>query len=390
MSWRGTKGAVEAAKEGHEVILTPTSHCYFDYYQSDNENEPLAIGGFLPLEKVYNFNPIPEELTEEESHYVLGAQGNVWTEYMPTEKQVEYMAFPRMIALSEVVWSQPKNKNYKDFISRLESYQRRLESYQRRLDAWDINYANHIYEVKGELKNNDGKLSYDLTTVSDSYPIYYSIDGGYPNQVYSGPISIDTTMTVKAVVKNGEENLGNLFQQEINLHKGVGATITIDKEPHPSYNAGGKEALINGISGSDTRFGDKEWLGFWGEDITIKIERDPEVEVKRIRLRFFVSPGQWIYEPKRVWVYYPMRPEPPKEGDILMGGDFEHGAELLLLSRYNGKPTMEFVYDVDDRMFGMDDSPWIEIRVENYGIIPDGLQGAGNKAWTFIDEIIIE
>ena len=94
MSWRGINGAIEAAKQNHNVIMTPTSHCYFDYYQSENENEPLAIGGFLPLEKVYNFKPIPEELTETQSKFVLGAQGNVWTEYLSTPEDVEYMVFP--------------------------------------------------------------------------------------------------------------------------------------------------------------------------------------------------------------------------------------------------------------------------------------------------------
>jgi hexosaminidase len=138
MSWRGTSGAVEAAKSGHNVVMTPTSHCYFDYYQSDNEDEPLAIGGFLPLEKVYGFNPIPDELTSEESKYVLGAQGNIWTEYIATEEQLEYMAFPRMLAMSEVVWSQPENKDYKDFVPRLEVFNKRLESLGN-------NYANHLY-----------------------------------------------------------------------------------------------------------------------------------------------------------------------------------------------------------------------------------------------------
>lgn len=386
MSWRGTQGAVEAAKEGHDVILTPTSHCYFDYYQSENENEPLAIGGFLPLEKVYSFDPIPKELTAEESQYVLGAQGNVWTEYMPDAKQVEYMAFPRMIALSEVVWSAPEQRDYKDFVSR-------LEQYQKRLDQWDVNYANHIYEVKGALKNNEGKLTYELTTTSDSYPIYYSIDDTEPTIEYKKPIEIETSMKIKAAVKERGRNLGSIFEEEINLHKGVGATITIDKEPHPSYNAGGKEALINGISGSDTRYGDKEWLGFWGEDIVIKIERDPQVEISNIKMRFFVSPGQWIYEPKEVWVYAPKKPEPPEnESDVVMGFSFEQGASLLLLSPYDEKSYMEFEYyhEFASEVPGLDDSPWIEIRVKNYGIIPEGLQGAGNKAWTFIDEIIIE
>ena len=139
MSWRGINGAIEAAKQNHDVIMTPTSHCYFDYYQSENENEPLAIGGFLPLEKVYNFNPIPEELTTEQAKFVLGVQGNVWTEYMPTSKSVEYMLFPRVFAMSELNWSKPEQKNYDDFSSR-------VKYFHNRLDALDINYANHFSE----------------------------------------------------------------------------------------------------------------------------------------------------------------------------------------------------------------------------------------------------
>lgn len=383
MSWRGTKGAVDAAKEGHDVILTPTSHCYFDYYQSENENEPLAIGGFLPLEKVYSFNPIPKELTEEESKYVLGAQGNVWTEYMPNEKQVEYMAFPRMIALSEVVWSAPENKDYKDFISR-------LEHYQKRLDIWGVNYANHIYEVTGEVKNTEGKLTYELNTTSDSYPIYYSTDGSEPSEKYTNPIEVTSSTVIKAVVKDNEENLGNTFEQKINLHKGVGAKISINKEPHPSYNAGGKEALINGISGSDTRYGDKEWLGFWGEDIVIKIERDPQVEIKSIKMRFYHGPGQWIYHPKEVDIFYPIRGEDLKEGDVDISPSFKEGYEPLILLENDRGNIWEYVYLTSDRRIIHHDAPWIEIRVKNYGVIPEGKQGAGHKAWTFIDEIIIE
>ncbi|MDX1701863.1 MAG: family 20 glycosylhydrolase, partial [Melioribacteraceae bacterium] len=137
MSWRGMLGAIEAAKQGHKVIMTPTSHCYFDYYQSRDENEPLAIGGYLPLEKVYNFNPIPDQLTKEQSNYVLGAQGNVWTEYMPSEKQVEYMVFPRILAMSEVVWSNSKRKKYEDFL-------KRIGNMKNRLDALKINYSKKI------------------------------------------------------------------------------------------------------------------------------------------------------------------------------------------------------------------------------------------------------
>ncbi|RTE53571.1 beta-N-acetylglucosaminidase [Arenibacter aquaticus] len=142
MSWRGEKGGIEAAKQHHDVIMTPTTYNYFDYYQSeDTENEPLAIGGFLPLEKVYSYNPIPKELDADEQKFVLGAQGNVWTEYMKTEDQVEYMTFPRMTALSEVVWSPQESRSWEDFKGR-------LEHLAKRYDVLDIDYATHFLEKK--------------------------------------------------------------------------------------------------------------------------------------------------------------------------------------------------------------------------------------------------
>ncbi len=138
MSWRGNSGGIEAAKQKHKVVMAPGTHCYFDHYQTENkDNEPLSIGGFLPLEKVYSFNPIPSELTKEEAKFIIGAQANVWTEYMPNPKQVEYMAFPRMSALAEVVWTNNENKNFNDFLSR-------LEIQYKRFDAMKINY----YKVK--------------------------------------------------------------------------------------------------------------------------------------------------------------------------------------------------------------------------------------------------
>lgn len=119
MSWRGEKGGIEAARLGHDVIMTPTDFCYFDLYQSENPDEPLAIGGLLPLQKVYSYRPIPESLAGEATAHVLGAQGNVWTEYMKTSRQVEYMVYPRMQALAEVVWSGDSRPGFGDFLERL-------------------------------------------------------------------------------------------------------------------------------------------------------------------------------------------------------------------------------------------------------------------------------
>ena len=127
-SWRGMDGGIEAANAGHEVIMSPTTNVYFDYYQlKDSENEPLAIGGYLPLSKVYDFEPIPEKIDKSKRHLILGGQANLWTEYIQTPEQAEYMLLPRLCALAETVWSQKDRKNYSSFEVRLNKHLQRLE-----------------------------------------------------------------------------------------------------------------------------------------------------------------------------------------------------------------------------------------------------------------------
>ena len=133
-SWRGMDGGIEAANAGHEVIMSPTTHAYFDYYQSeDRENEPLAIGGYLPLSKVYEFEPVPDKIDSDKRHLILGGQANLWTEYIPTAKQAEYMLLPRVCALAEAVWSPKNKKDYAGFINR-------LGDHLKRLDRKNLNY----------------------------------------------------------------------------------------------------------------------------------------------------------------------------------------------------------------------------------------------------------
>ncbi|MGZ0017909.1 beta-N-acetylhexosaminidase [Yeosuana sp. AK3] len=366
MSWRGTQGAIEAAKQHHKVVMTPTSHCYFDYYQSENDSEPLAIGGFLPLEKVYHFNPIPEELTKDEATYILGAQGNIWTEYITTEKHLEYMAFPRMLAMSEVVWSTPENKNYEDFINS-------LERFHKRLDILDINYANHLYNIEGQLTSE----GYELKTLIKDKFIRFTLDGTLPNlesELYSKPIPITKNTTINAAVFNSEKKLGTTFSQTVNYHKAFGKKITINASPHKAYSGSGTQGLINGISGSDTRYGDKEWLGFSGEDIEITIDLGQETEIGSVYTRCYTANGQWIYLPKGAQIDLI-----DNEGKSI----FDRYIELLtegLDSKVTSKIGMEF-----DRI----NARYIKLKFQNYGIIPECHQGAGNKAWTFIDEIIV-
>ena len=367
MSWRGTNGAVEAAKSGHNVVMTPTSHCYFDYYQSDNDDEPTAIGGYLPLEKVYGFNPIPEELNSEETKYILGAQGNIWTEYMPTSEQAEYMAFPRILAMSEVVWTNAENKNYEDFVSR-------VENFNKRLDVLDINYANHLFEINGEMISVNSKSFYKLETLTEGKDIRYTLDGNEPtiaSEIYISQIPISESIELNASVFNAKEQLGQPFIQNINFHKAVGAKITIDKTPHKAYSGSGAEGLINGINGSDSRYGDKEWLGFWGEDIIVTINFSTPKEINSISTRFHNGNGQWIYAPEEIGFSFKLQEDGRTLNDI---NRIKNNGDIIVNHSYKIEPTTV---------------SQIEIVVKNYGEIPEGKQGAGNKAWTFIDEIII-
>ncbi|MBW1297268.1 beta-N-acetylhexosaminidase [Aquimarina litoralis] len=370
MSWRGTEGAVSAVKENHKAILTPSSHCYFDYYQSDKEDEPLAIGGFLPLEKVYGFEPIPDELSQEEASLILGAQGNVWTEYMKTFDKVTYMALPRAIALSEVVWSPSEVKDYKSFVNR-------LIPFQKRLDVLGINYANHLYEIEGDLEIDDQHMRYSLKTLLQDTTIRYTLDGSEPintSMKYDQPIFIDKSCTIKAQVFKDDKPLGTVFKQDLLKHKAVGATISIDKDPHPSYDAGGKKALINSIKGSSTRYGDKEWLGFWGEDLEVILDLKQILEISKIETRFYNANGQWIYLPKNV--------------EVSLSKDNLTYSELISKvpqDNLSNKSTVPISINLDTS-----ECRFIKMVVKNYEVIPAGLQGAGNKAWTFIDEIIVE
>lgn len=198
MSWRGIKGGIEAAKAKHDVIMTPTDYAYLDYGQGDTNTEPINIGGYLPLEKVYSFDPIPKELTSDEAKYILGAQGNIWTEYIKTPDKVEYMAFPRILAMAEVGWSSLENKNFADFT-------RRLNANFARLDEQGVDYR--IPEPAG-LKNQvlgESELALvDLTSAIPGAKVYYTSDGSTPDEkstLYSLPLQLSVPIGDRVDVK---------------------------------------------------------------------------------------------------------------------------------------------------------------------------------------------
>jgi hexosaminidase len=204
MSWRGMDGGIQAAREGHDVVMTPTSHVYFDYYQGDTIQEPLAIGGMATLERVYDFEPVPPDLSAGDGAHILGGQGNVWTEYMKTAEYVEYMVLPRMLALSEVIWSPKELRNWV-------SFSRRLPTHLSRLDRWDVNYR--IPDVSG--LDEGGLTLGDSVVVRLAAPIagdiLYSLDGTEPGPGgprYQSPLVLPvdrtgTTVAGRVVLPDG-------------------------------------------------------------------------------------------------------------------------------------------------------------------------------------------
>ena len=200
MSWRGEKGGIEAAKAKHDVIMTPNTYVYFDYGQGDPAYEPLNIGSYVPLDKVYGWNPIPKELSPDEAKYIIGGQANIWTEYLKTPASVEYMAFPRLIALSEVLWSRNEDKDYGDFLDR-------LNTHLPRLDKQNVNYR---IPEPGGLQNvvtANERVAVTLNPAAGT-TVYYTTDGSTPDAKtsakYSGPIELTLAVgevkTLKTIV----------------------------------------------------------------------------------------------------------------------------------------------------------------------------------------------
>lgn len=201
MSWRGTGGGIEAARQKHYVVMTPSSHMYLDYYQN-HIGEPPAIWGYLPLDTVYSYEPVPAVLDESEAKYIMGVQGNVWTEFIASEEYVEYMAYPRACALAEVAWSPKEKRNYSDFMSR-------MSDHYARMDKWGIRYRQPDIEglPNDTLQVRSGYQSL-LVTPRSGWEIRYTLDGSEPSidsRLYRKPITIKKNTSLKAILcKDGE------------------------------------------------------------------------------------------------------------------------------------------------------------------------------------------
>lgn len=358
MSWRGEEGGIEAANSEHDVIMTPTSNCYFDYYQSENKDEPLAIGGYLPYDKVYRYEIIPESLPPNKHKYILGAQGNIWTEYIPTFDKVEYMGLTRMATLAEVVWGRNSEG--------IGKFNELLFDHTSMWNAAGANMANHLLEPKLDISVQEGKGVYvSLANKLTGSQVFYKRPGEEnAEELTAGALSLkEPGDYILYMAKGAIEGKPKTISYE--KHLGNMGSISLEAQPAAKYAGNGPQSIINGIKGSDEKYGGSEWLGFDGDDMTARIKL--KAPASNVELRFYKGEGQWIYLPSEIKIY-------DEESNTLLAEKDEISTESKVAAV---------------RLPLSAQSTNLRIEVSNYGTIPAGLQGSGHAAWLFIDEIVI-
>lgn len=372
MSWRGVAGGIEGARRGHDVIMTPGLPMYFNFYQStDQEHEPLALGSYVPVEHVYAYEPIPAELTEEEKKHILGAQCNLWTEYIADFGLVTYMELPRMAALSEVQWSDPANKDLKAFAKN--RLPRMLDIYT----AHGWNYAPHIFDVHGEILADPttNALKVVLSTYDDA-TVHYTLDGSEPtleSPVYTDTILIAEPVRVRAAAERGK-GLGRPYEVGMQFSKATFKPVTVNPQPHPRYTFDGAVELTDGRLASPG-FTDGLWLGFISPEVDIDIDLEKPQQISSVKFRSNINADVWLFDARKV--------------EILVsdnGKDFvKVFSEDIPALKGNTTRVKQHEYTFDPVT-----ARYVRLHVTTESSIPEWHAAAGRQGFFFIDEVGVD
>ena len=372
MSWRGESGGIAAAKQHHDVVMTPNSYLYFDYYQSlDKANEPLAIGGYLPLETVYSYEPMPKELTADEARHIIGVQANIWTEYMPTFKQMQYMALPRLAALSEVQWSQPALKDYTSFTNR-------LTEFTHMYDRLGYNYAKHLYNVAIHVDSDNKwrEILIHMTTAGKA-EIRYTLDGTEPtanSTLYTGAIVLQKSAKIRAAAfRDGKRS--SVTSQDISFNKATACPVELLQPTHKNYTYKGGATLTDGLLG-DKGFGTGRWLGFSGNDLEAVIDLKQNTDVSSVSLNTCVDKGSWIFDARNI--------EVSVSAD---GKSFTKVASKSLPALEEQTPDNIYTYELT---FPQTTTRYVRVTATSEHNIPKWHGGKGKPAFLFVDEISVK
>ncbi len=380
MSWRGTEGGIEAARMHHNVVMSPSSYCYFDHYQSKSPQEPMAIGGYTSLQKVYEFNPIPSGLTQEEAVYIIGAQANLWTEYISNMKQLEYMAYPRALALSQVLWC----NNKPDFQFFKRSF---IDYHMQLLESKNVNFSRALFYPEMEINRNvnglavnfrSGELDSKFKLTTTKRQKFVKMIPGKTNTNIS---SQDTILIPREKDKITEidfmlmsERVDKPSDFKILSHPAIGLNINYLTLPSEKYNSSGDLTLVDGIVGSRPWKGN-EWVGFNTNEISFSIDAGIKTKIHNLELSFLEDRSSWILIPTFVRIFISSDGKKWKECK----------GSAINLSEKNDviKKTLPFSTVIERK------ARYVKVHIDTLDKIPDNQPGAGNVPWTFMDEIIM-
>lgn len=371
MSWIGESGGIEAAHQHHDVIMTPNTYLYFDYYQSKKvEDEPLAIGGYLPIEKTYNYEPMPKELTEEEQQYIKGVQANLWTEYIPVFSQVQYMVLPRLGVAAEVQWTDPSKKDYKDFL-------RRVPHLVAVYDCYGWNYATHVYDVNVDMKADtvNHVLNVQLSTMADD-PIYYTLDGQDPTEKslkYTKPFTIDQSVVLKTMAVHPDRT-SKISVDTIRFNKATLKPVVLLQPNESRFSPDGPVVLVDGRNGNHS-FDTGAWLAVAGNDLEAVINMQAETILSSASVHVYVRKDAWLFDARGFSVSVSSDNKNYKE---VASQEYKQMQE----SDSDGIIEHELSFDPCK-------ATYVKIKVISEKSMPDWHWDAGKAPFLLVDEIIL-
>ena len=373
MSWRGMQGGIQSAQAGHEVIMCPTSHCYFDYYQASPENSPVAFGGLITLKKVYSFDPIPNELTKDQKNLVLGAQGNLWTEYVQTPQRAQQRVLPRMTALSEVLWSGPNKYSYENFYNRLSVLINRFD-----LLGWVHSPGSFVISIHPNYNEKNNNYKINISSEKPGKNILFTLDGSDPEKtssVFSSPIKIEKKTTIKAAMFMNETELGPISEKTIYFSKAIGKNVIYKTLYSDRYPGSGSLTLVDGMTGTSA-YNDGYWQGWQEKDMEVIVDLEVIQKIKKVSFSFLESQKSWIFLPSSAQVSF------SNDNTI-----FDNIKKINIVNRTPNEKANRQIFEINQ--IGIS-ARYVKVKGVNLKKCPDWHPGAGGKTWLFTDEIIIE
>ena len=353
-SWRGFEGALEAVKTGHDAIVSPTSHAYFDYDLDA-----------IDLEKVYNFDPIPVGIPSDKVKHIIGGECNMWSERAP-QNTVDSKVFPRLLAMSEVLWDYPTIRDYNLFYER-------VQTHYKRLDVLGVNYGLETQPIDMSSEYEDGQFYVTLNKGVKDLKLFYQINQE-ETVSYDSTFVIYESSKIKTWAVKNNVSYGDSLEIELYKHKGLGANISDLNTYGKTYDGGGDNAIVNGLRGG-LNFRDGHWQGYFGTDFETTIAFNSIQRIDSVISSFYQYNLSWIFIPKQILVFTSM------DGD-----NYYKRAKLSpqISAKQEGHFFKEFVMS-----FPEVEAKYIKIKAVNYGACPDWHPAAGSKSWLFVDEVRI-